>query len=46
MRLLTVEANPVFREVHRARQRYVVMRGSAGSGKSADTRGAYILCKW
>ena len=42
-RLLTVEANPVFRDVHRAKHRYVVMRGSAGSGKSSDTAVMYIL---
>ncbi len=42
-RLLCVEANPIFRPVHRTRCRYVAMRGSAGSGKSTDTATMYIL---
>jgi len=34
---LTVQANPAFREVDVSRKRYIVMKGSAGSGKSVDT---------
>ena len=42
-RELLVPANAVFAPVHRSRCRYVVLRGSAGSGKSADTAQSYIL---
>ena len=35
--------NPGFREVDRSRKRYIVMKGSAGSGKSVDTAQNYIL---
>lgn len=40
---ITVKANPCFREVDRSKKRYIVMRGSAGSGKSTDTAQNYIL---
>lgn len=40
---ITVEANPVFKEVDQARQRYIILKGSAGSGKSMDTAQHYIL---
>ena len=40
---LTVAVNPVFKEVDRCRKRYIVMKGSAGSGKSVDTAQNYIL---
>lgn len=40
---LTVLANPVFREVDASTRRYIVMKGSAGSGKSVDTAQHYIL---
>ncbi len=40
---VTLEANPVFRPVHESKCRYVVMRGSAGSGKSMDTAQMYVL---
>lgn len=40
---ITVQANPCFREVDRSNKRYVVMKGSAGSGKSVDTAQNYIL---
>lgn len=40
---LTVKANAVFREPDRSRKRYVIMKGSAGSGKSMDTAQMYIL---
>ncbi len=40
---LTVKANPIFREPDLSRKRYVVMKGSAGSGKSMDTAQMYIL---
>lgn len=40
---INVRANPCFREVDRSDKRYIVMRGSAGSGKSVDTAQNYIL---
>lgn len=40
---ITVKANPCFKEVDRSTKRYIVMRGSAGSGKSVDTAQNYIL---
>ena len=40
---ITVKANPGFKEVNRSRKRYIVMKGSAGSGKSVDTAQNYIL---
>ena len=40
---ITVKANPGFKEVNRSKKRYIVMKGSAGSGKSVDTAQNYIL---
>ena len=40
---ITVKANPCFREVDHSAKRYIVMKGSAGSGKSTDTAQNYIL---
>lgn len=40
---ITVQANPAFREVDQSAKRYIVMKGSAGSGKSVDTAQNYIL---
>ncbi len=40
---VNVQANPCFKEVDRSRKRYIVMKGSAGSGKSVDTAQNYIL---
>ena len=40
---IRVQANPGFREVNRSKKRYIVMKGSAGSGKSVDTAQNYIL---
>ena len=40
---IKVQANPCFREVDRSDKRYIVMKGSAGSGKSVDTAQNYIL---
>lgn len=40
---LKVAANSIFRDVDRSRKRYVVLKGSAGSGKSTDTAQTYIL---
>ena len=40
---ITVKSNPGFREVNQSRKRYIVMKGSAGSGKSVDTAQNYIL---
>jgi phage terminase large subunit len=39
----TVQANSSFREVDASQKRYVVMKGSAGSGKSVATAQHYIL---
>lgn len=35
--------NPIFKEVHKSKKRYVVMKGSAGSGKSTDTAQILLL---
>ena len=35
--------NPAFKEVNQSKKRYIVMKGSAGSGKSVDTAQNYIL---
>ena len=40
---IKVQANPCFKEVDRSEKRYIVMKGSAGSGKSVDTAQNYIL---
>lgn len=40
---INVQANKIFAEADRSRCRYVVMKGSAGSGKSVDTAQHYIL---
>lgn len=40
---LNVQANPCFKEVDLSDKRYIVMKGSAGSGKSVDTAQNYIL---
>ena len=40
---ICVKANPCFKEVDRSRKRYIVMKGSAGSGKSVDTAQNYLL---
>lgn len=40
---ITVKANPCFRAVDLSEKRYIVMKGSAGSGKSVDTAQNYIL---
>lgn len=40
---LKVQANPCFKEVNQSKKRYIVMKGSAGSGKSVDTAQNYIL---
>lgn len=40
---ISVQANPCFKEVDRSDKRYIVMKGSAGSGKSVDTAQNYIL---
>ena len=40
---LTIPANPCFKEVDRCQKRYVVLMGSAGSGKSVDTAQHYLL---
>ena len=40
---LNIQANPGFKAVDRSKKRYIVMKGSAGSGKSVDTAQNYIL---
>ncbi len=40
---ITVKSNPCFKEVDLSTKRYIVMKGSAGSGKSVDTAQNYIL---
>lgn len=40
---LNIQANPCFKAVNQSRLRYIVMKGSAGSGKSVDTAQSYIL---
>ena len=40
---LEIRSNRVFAPVHKAKHRYVVMKGSAGSGKSVDTAQQYII---
>lgn len=40
---IKVQANPGFKEVNQSQKRYIVMKGSAGSGKSVDTAQHYIL---
>lgn len=34
---INVELNPDFAVVNQSKKRYVIMKGSAGSGKSVDT---------
>lgn len=40
---IKVQANPCFKSVDQSTKRYIVMKGSAGSGKSVDTAQNYIL---
>lgn len=40
---IRIQANPVFRDADSSRKRYIVMKGSAGSGKSVDTAQHYLL---
>jgi phage terminase large subunit len=40
---IKIAANACFKEPDRSRKRYVVLKGSAGSGKSMDTAQNYIL---
>ena len=40
---ITVQANACFKEVDQSNKRYIVMKGSAGSGKSVDVAQRYIL---
>ena len=40
---ITVKANPGFKEVNQSKKRYIVEKGSAGSGKSVDAAQEYIL---
>ena len=38
-----IERNPIFKPLWTAKERYICMKGSAGSGKSVDTAQFYIL---
>lgn len=40
---INVQANPCFKEANLSTKRYIVMKGSAGSGKSYDTAQNYIV---
>lgn len=40
---IAVKANPCFKEPDQSKKRYIVMKGSAGSGKSMDTAQHYLL---
>lgn len=40
---IKIQANPIFKEVNNSKKRYIVMKGSAGSGKSVDTAQHFIL---
>lgn len=40
---IKIQANSCFKEVDHSQKRYIVMKGSAGSGKSVDTAQHYIL---
>ncbi len=40
---LTLKMNPCFKEVNQSKKRYIIMKGSAGSGKSVDSAQNYIL---
>lgn len=40
---IEIESNEIFRPVHECKKRYVIMKGSAGSGKSVDTAQQYII---
>lgn len=40
---IKIQANPGFRVVNQSRKRYIVEKGSAGSGKSVDAAQEYIL---
>nr|DAV62566.1 MAG TPA: terminase large subunit [Caudoviricetes sp.] len=41
--IINAQFNPIFKPVHECKKRYIVMKGSAGSGKSVDTAQMYIL---
>lgn len=40
---LTIQSNKVFAPVHQSKKRYVILKGSAGSGKSVDTAQQYVI---
>ncbi len=40
---INVQMNPCFKEVNRSKLRYVIEKGSAGSGKSVDAATNYVL---
>lgn len=43
METIRVQANKIFADANRSKCRYVLLKGSAGSGKSVDTAQNYIL---
>lgn len=40
---ITLQANRIFNDVNKSRARYLVLKGSAGSGKSVDSARQYIV---
>ena len=42
-RTVQLYLNPVFKPVNESRKRYVIMKGSAGSGKSVNVANCFIL---
>lgn len=40
---INIQVNKSFKEANQSNKRYIVMKGSAGSGKSTDTAQNYIL---
>lgn len=43
METIKLQSNSIFKPIHQSTKRYVVIKGSAGSGKSVDTAQQYIL---
>ena len=43
MEKIKLQSNSIFKQVHQSTKRYIVIKGSAGSGKSVDTAQQYIL---
>ena len=43
METIKLQSNNIFKPVHQSTKRYILIKGSAGSGKSVDTAQQYIL---